>query len=125
MPRRFNVAIRITPWILTLLAFGCGAPVAFDADALDPDTLVAADEPNVALQPHWIRADEETLVRYAWPQRGQAGEWTAVASSDADWFVGDGWYVFAPDAGWRRDASLDDLTLDDALQVYDPAPLPE
>lgn len=100
--------------VLVLASWGCVTPT-------EPTTLTL-DAQVVAPDVYYVIDDGDALLRYAWPERGERGTWLATADADADWFDGPGWYVVDDAGTWVPEPALAELTLDDALQVYDAAP---
>ena len=53
--------------------------------------------------------------------RGESGDW--IELSDAgDWFQGAGFYVLDDNMNWSLDTDSAGLTLDEFIQLHDPAP---
>ena len=105
--------------VLTCLALGTftlgGCPVGVDDPA---QRLSDATESGQ----YWVEERDGGLYYFELPlQRQSAGRWTAL-EEESDWFSGPAFYSFSNDEGWTRAADADGLTLDDALQVHDPAP---
>jgi hypothetical protein len=53
--------------------------------------------------------------------RGEAGEWVTL-NETGDWYVGPGFYNLDANNEWSWDEDSAGLTLDEFIQLYDPAP---
>lgn len=107
---------------LSLMAAG-GCPMA--VEALDT-TLAGADtvaDAGIAPGTYWVEDFESDLLYFELGrERGNEGRWIAIEDSDTSWYAGPGMHEFDPSTGWRskgRDAAT---SLDQLIQLHDPAP---
>lgn len=111
---RLTLAIcSFAAWTLTIA--GCPLP--------EPEQA----EFNIAVQPgsHYVEDRDGKLHYYRLSdERGMPGEWVELIE-DGAWFEGPGFYQFDDQASWSPDESAAGLTLDEFIQLYDPAPTPQ
>ena len=107
---------------LSLMAAG-GCPMA--VEALDPtpagDDFVA--DAGIVPGTYWVEDfDSDRLYFELGRERGDEGRWVPIEDSDTSWYAGPGMHKFDPSIGWGstgRDAAT---TLDQLIQLHDPAP---
>jgi hypothetical protein len=90
-----------------------------------PTTVEPLDSAPVAVEPgsYWVADQDGGLAYFELPKhRGAAGRWIALEEADNGWFSGPAFYIFDDAEGWRRDSDAEGMTLDEAIQLHDPAP---
>jgi len=53
--------------------------------------------------------------------RGEPGEWIRL-HTDGEWYAGAGFYVIDERGVWSQDENAIGVTLDEVIQLHDPAP---
>ncbi|MCA9244602.1 MAG: hypothetical protein KDA32_11635 [Phycisphaerales bacterium] len=70
----------------------------------------------------FVERQDSDLYYYEFPQfAGDGGNWKLLIDA-GEWYEQPAFYVY-DGVNWGLDADRAELTLDDALQTYDPAPL--
>ncbi len=107
---------------LSLMAAG-GCPMA--VEALDPMLAGADFVAGAGIVPgtYWVEDFEGELLYFdLGRERGDEGRWVTIEDADISWYAGPGMHEFDPSTGWRstgRDAAT---SLDQLMQLHDPAP---
>lgn len=70
---------------------------------------------------YYVQQQDGKLFYYQLPERGENGEWIRLLDA-ADWYVGPGFYDLDGNSNWSWDEENAGLTLDEYIQLYDPAP---
>lgn len=98
----------------TMMIAGCPLPEPAQNDlkfALTPGT-------------YYVEQHDSKVFYYQLAQtRGETGAWVELPSI-GDWFVGAGFYVLDDESNWAVDQETAGLTLDEFIQLHDPAPTP-
>lgn len=107
---------------LACLAAG-GCPLA--AESLDPtpagDDLVA--DAGIVPGTYWVEDFESDLLYFELGrERGDQGRWVTIEDADISWYAGPGMHEFDPSTGWRSTDSDAATSLDQLIQLHDPAP---
>jgi hypothetical protein len=72
---------------------------------------------------YWVEYGKGQLAIYVLPEaRGEPGEWRLVSRPKPEWYTGPALYQALEDGGWERRIDGNELTLDEVLQLHDPAP---
>jgi hypothetical protein len=105
------------PWLLSIAGVVLGGcqllPPPADIPLLPPPGT------------YYLEAQDGQLYFYQLAEvRGANNEWVALPDAGA-WFTGPGFYRLSEDSVWSRDENTEGMTLDDLIQLHDPAPPPE
>ena len=116
---RYVSVLIVSILAVTIMPGGCPFQQALE---LDDKPSAKPVTPGV----YWVEQFDEGLAYYEFPQtRADVGMWVTIAEDDTDWYDIPGWYELAADSAWVYLPELADITLDDAIQTHDPAPIPE
>jgi len=113
MKHTTRTALLRTCLIVTPLALLAGCPL--DASVLEPLPDVAGT--------YWVEYGDGELAVFELPEyRGEEGTWHLLATEQPSWYTGPALYEVGEDGSWVRLTTDPGLTLDDIIQLYDPAP---
>ena len=111
---------------LTCLTVPALASLLMGCFPLTPDLVggLALESTDLAAGVYWAEYSESELALYRMPaDRGDPGEWIIYADADAPtWYVEPALYVLDENGTWQQDSFGEGQTLDEWLQLWDPAP---
>lgn len=104
-----------------LAAGGCPMPVESLDPTLGGDDIVAGAD--IVPGTYWVEDfNGEPFYFDLGRERGDEGRWVAIEDADISWYAGPGMHEFAPSTGWRSTGRDAVTSLDQLMQLHDPAP---
>lgn len=104
-----------TSWLVSLVALTIGG---CPLDAPPSDVALIGPLPGT----YYVDQSAGKLFYFQLAEaRGAENRWQELAN-DGAWFTGPGFYRLSEEYIWSRDEGAERLTLDEVIQLHDPAP---